>query len=285
MLTAAPTECPVCGVADTGERWRISGFTVRQCGSCTVMYVGEKLSNEELGAWYAKLTDNAYSEENARCLRYYYDNLAARIRTYQPRGRRLFDVGCSRGWFFESMPEWECWGNEIASNDAREADSRAPGRVYQGAFNECTVDEGAYDAVTFQDVFDHLPDPHESLAKAYAMLRPGGLLVIKVHDFGCLYAKLSGPSFYALIPPYHLFYYNRRSLEHLLGTAGFLPLDFAHMAHLLQVKTVFERLSKNDTASMLYKLSQALANTGLGQVTFRKNLHDIVTVFARKPAS
>lgn len=277
---AVATVCPVCACPDTTERWKIAGFTVMRCPQCTVMYVGERLTEQELGRYYQGIVDTAYTEENVRCLKYYYDNLAKRIAEYAKTPGRVFDVGCSRGWFFESMPGWECHGNEINPADAREAARR--GRVFEGSFHACPVEAGYFDAVTFQDVFDHLPDPHESLRKAYSMLRPGGLLVVKVHDFGCLYAKLSGETFYALIPPFHLFYYNRRSLEHVLAANGFVAHKFRHMAHLLQVKMVFERLARGDHASSLYRLSRVLESTPVGRLSFRKNLHDIVTVFAVK---
>lgn len=75
------------------------------------------------------------------------------------------------------------------------------------------------------------------LAKCHRALKPGGLIVIKVHNISCLYAKLTGPNFYALIPPSHLFYYNRQTLDLALGKAGFCTLETRYIGHLLRVAT------------------------------------------------
>jgi hypothetical protein len=62
------------------------------------------------------------------------------------------------------------------------------------------------------------------------MLKPG-MIVIKVHNISCSYAKLTGSGFYATIPPPHLFYYNRQSLSLALSKAGFQVVDSRFIGH------------------------------------------------------
>ena len=114
------------------------------------------------------------------------------------------------------------------------------------------------------------------------LINPGGLIVIKVHDISCLYAKFTGQNFYALIPPSHLFYYNRRSLSALVEKAGFRVTDSRHIGHILKVKTVFFRLSRGDQSSPYYRIFERLNRSSVGDWKIYKNLHDIITVFAVK---
>ena len=128
-----------------------------------------------------------------------------------------------------------------------------------------------------------------TLEKCRRLLRPGGLIVIKVHNISCFYAKLTGSKFYAVIPPTHLFYYDDRSLRRALSSSGFQVVDSNFIGHLLKVKTVFWRLShshvsQSNVKSPHYRIYKALDHTALGEMTFHKNLHDIITVLAVKPA-
>jgi 2-polyprenyl-3-methyl-5-hydroxy-6-metoxy-1,4-benzoquinol methylase len=135
-----------------------------------------------------------------------------------------------------------------------------------------------------QDVLDHCPEPLAVLAKCHRMLKPGGLLVIKVHNISCLYAKLTGPRFYAIIPPSHLFYYNARTLTLAAKKTGFEVVEGRFIAHLLRVSTVFMRLSRSNKDSIFYRIYRALEGSLIGRIKIHKNLHDIITVFAiRQP--
>jgi hypothetical protein len=114
------------------------------------------------------------------------------------------------------------------------------------------------------------------------MLKEGGLLVIKVHNISCLYARLTGAGFYAIIPPSHLFYYDRRTLTLAASKSGFEVVETKFIAHLLRLSTVFMRLSRGDKKSLFYRIYLALANRSVGKIKIRKNLHDIITLFAVK---
>ena len=181
------------------------------------------------------------------------------------------------------MSGWECHGNEIVVSHALIARERYGDRIVIGPFEEYPMLDGHFDVITMQDVFDHIPSPMPTLEKCRRLLRPGGLIVIKVHNISCLYAKLTGPNFYAIIPPSHLFYYNANTLNLALSNTGFQVAGFKFIGHLFKIKTVFFRLSRGDVSSFLYRVYSALNGTAFGEIKFHKNLHDIITVLAVKP--
>ena len=137
-------------------------------------------------------------------------------------------------------------------------------------------------AITLFDVFDHFLDPADNLRRCRGMLKPGGLIVIKVHNISCLFAKLAGPGFYAIVPPVHLFYFNRKSLQQILEKNGFTFLKHEFIGHLMRLATVFFRLCKENKASVLYRLYEFFSRRPFKDLKVRKNLHDIITVFAVK---
>jgi SAM-dependent methyltransferase len=230
------------------------------------------------------MDDASYGESNVDCLNHYYLALGALIRKRFPQAGRLLDVGCSRAWFLDTMKDWECHGNEITHTYGMKAREKFGDRIFIGPFEEYPMREGYFDVITLQDVFDHIRDPFPMLKKCHQLLRPGGLIAIKVHNISCLYAKLTGRHFYAVMPPSHLFYYDKRTLAHMLEKGGFQVVDSKFIGHLFRVKTVFLRLSRGDENTRFHRIYRSLNGTPVGELRFNKNLHDIVTMLAVKPS-
>jgi SAM-dependent methyltransferase len=274
--------CRVCGSGRLVPKWEVGKYRVVGCLDCTAMLVDNAPTLQELEEHYAKVSDPAYYEANRHQLCYYYDKLASMIRRLRPEGKRIFDVGCSRGWFLGSMKGWECHGNEINEFEAGEARKIAGDRIIQGPFESCPDYAEPFDVVTIQDVLDHFIDPVAVVQKASRMLPSGGLLVIKVHDFDCLWARLTGKKFYAVIPPDHLTYFTRKSLKVLCEKNGFSVIKQAHYSQAITIPTIFFRLSHSNRDSFFGRIHTALEHSFLKKVTIRKNLHDIITIFAVK---
>src|SRR5207245_96199 len=94
---------------------------------------------------------------------------------------RLFDIGCGMGFFLDLMRRegWETMGVEPAPNAARHARERLGLDVVEGTIETARVD-GPFDVVTLWYVLEHVPNPVEILDRAAALLRPGGLLIVRV---------------------------------------------------------------------------------------------------------
>lgn len=276
------TPCRVCGGLKIRPVWKVGKYEIGLCEDCSVKLVLNPPTLGELEAHYASVSDPAYYEENRAQLDYYYHKLSAMIRRQRPNGKRIFDVGCSRGWFLDTMTGWDCHGNEINEFESREAQKRHGGKVVRGPFDTCSPYRDPFDVITIQDVLDHFIDPIAIIRKARSMLGPKGLLVIKVHDFSCLWAKVRGKKFYAVIPPCHLTYFTRRSLRLLCENNGFRIDQMKHYAQAITIPTIFFRLAHSKRDSHLGKIYLMLQKTWLRKVSVKKNFHDIITLFATK---
>jgi 2-polyprenyl-3-methyl-5-hydroxy-6-metoxy-1,4-benzoquinol methylase len=278
------TSCPLCGGADLNNMWEVNGYTITKCRKCSLVFVLNYVTTEELIAHYGAMNDDSYGDNNVDCLNYYYEALGGLIRKRFPQGGRILDIGCSRGWFLDTMEGWECHGNEITDTYGKAAREKHGDQISIGPFEEYPMREGYFDVITLQDVFDHIREPLDVLKKCYRLLRPGGLIAIKVHNISCLYAKVTGKRFYAVIPPSHLFYYDKATLGRTLEKSGFQVVDSKFIGHLFKIKTIFLRLSRDNVNSRQFRAYQALKGTALGEFQFKKNLHDIITMLAVKPA-
>jgi len=263
------------------RRWEVNGYPIASCGGCSLVFVQTIVTPDELAEHYTSGSDPTYDEtDNLDCLSYYYRRLRGLIETVRPEPGRLLDVGCAAGSFLDVMNGWECYGNEIVESYIQIARRSHGDRIFAGSFEEYPIQHAYFDVITLQDVLDHMRDPIAPLRQCHALLKPNGLLVIKVHNISCLYARIAGKHFYAIIPPSHLFYYNKRTLKMLLETTGFRLLDTKFIAHLLKVQTVLFRLSRNNPQTAAYRMYRRIAGSWMGGLKLRKNLRDVITVLA-----
>ena len=274
--------CPVCGLTDVVALYVVNGYDIARCEGCRLVFVRQRLTADELSRYYASGGDVVYSDpENVANLNFYFLKLRSLIEEQLPTGgRRLLDVGCSAGNFLDVMAGWDVYGVEMDPSAAGRAQERYGNRVHHGTLDDLPQPTRQFDVVTLLDTFDHVVDPLTTLARCHALLRPGGMLVIKVHDISCLYARLAGKRFYAIIPPSHLFYYEEASLRFVLSRAGFVPQSARHIGHRLFLKTIPYRLARSRTSGVFFRLYQVLDRLRLGNLAVPKNLHDIITVTA-----
>lgn len=286
------SQCPNCSSSDL--RLKHSGviahddtgeFDIFECKNCQLQFVAQILTPEEIEEYYCKikkLNDHIYLDENVKYLNYYYNELKKRIERNLASKGNILDIGCSSGYFLDVMDGWNRYGVEISTQYASVAKEKYGDNIFVGSVDDYEIKENFFDVITIQDALDHMIDPAYVVQKCYKMLKVGGVLIIKVHNTDCLYAKITGRNFYAFIPPEHLFYFNQKSIKHLMENSGFKTNSFEFIPHLFQLKTVFLRLSKDCTKSFWYKLYKAFNDTRIGNVSFKKDLHDIVTAFAVK---
>jgi len=224
-----------------------------------------------------------YTQENIFYLNHYYNKLKRKInRMASKRSGNLLDVGCSGGYFLDLMEGWNRYGIEISGKEASIANAKYGDNIFMGIIEDYPIKKSFFDVITLQDVLDHCIDPISVIGICHKILKPAGLIVIKVHDISCLYARVTGKTFYAIMPPFHLFYFSRKPLEFMLKGNGFKNLEFKHMGHIIQLKTVSYRLSKGDHNSIFYKIYLLLSRFSFGGIPVPKNLHDIITVFAHR---
>jgi SAM-dependent methyltransferase len=98
--------------------------------------------------------------------------------------------------------------------------------VHTGTFSDAPYELGSFDVVSIRHVLEHVPDPLRLVAEARAFLRPHGLLLIAVPNFGSLAARLLGTEWWWIDPPTHLFYFTRVTITRLLAKHGFRSIAY-----------------------------------------------------------
>jgi SAM-dependent methyltransferase len=143
-----------------------------------------------------------------------------------PGKPRLLDVGCGEGDFLAEMQAlgWEAEGIDPSANAVAVARRRGV-RVAQGGLEDVSLDEAAFDAITFRLVFEHLRNPVTALLTCRRALRPSGILWIAAPNLTSEASRFFGGDWIFLEPPRHAVLYTPSSLTRLLTRTGFQPVQ------------------------------------------------------------
>lgn len=145
-----------------------------------------------------------------------------------PVGARVLEVGSGYGWFLEVVQDkYDVQGLEPdAIVWATSHAQRHPVRC--GYFPVALQADERFDAVVFNDVFEHIPDIRQVLRDCSQHLKPGGVLLINLpssRGFFYKFSKMLRRLGYAQpfermwqkdMPSPHLHYFDLRNLDGLL---------------------------------------------------------------------
>jgi SAM-dependent methyltransferase len=227
-LTQIP--CPVCLGSACDPIADDNGFTIQRCRTpdCRFVYVNPRPSAEQLAIVYGRYYDPgaivpAKWEEEMRDL---FDECSGWLRAERLTGSVL-DVGCSFGHFLMRMERlgWRTVGIEPSQIAADHARRQLSGDVLTVGFEAAELEPGRFDAVVSLYVLEHVPDPRGFVEKIHALLKTGGLAILRVPYTAPLFwlqRLLHRPLMYA---PMHLNDFSPGSLDRLCRSIGFRRVE------------------------------------------------------------
>jgi 2-polyprenyl-3-methyl-5-hydroxy-6-metoxy-1,4-benzoquinol methylase len=283
--------CPTC--SGSSRFWLTKAErSVHRCDACGLVWVPAGVARTDSG-------ETIYEGDNPIFLqdgndRYYLDEtnlLSCRrkvewMRHLVPRGASLLDAGANFGHFLSAaQEEYRAIGVELS------AAAVAWGREHFGVDNHvASIYElpaalsGPFDAVTFWDVIEHLPDPREALQQLARVLAPGGLLLLSTPDTGSVVARMMGRYWHYLDPVQHVALFDRRNLARLLDESGFDVVETTSFGHFYRVGYVLDRLKYLHSDGLVGKVLPPLsvAMQPLAGQKLYINLGDVMGIAARK---
>jgi SAM-dependent methyltransferase len=101
-------------------------------------------------------------------------------RAMLPVGAKVLEVGPHLGAFLDVAAEWgwQAEGVDIGKDTSAYLVARGH-RIQTRPLEECALGESSFDGVFIWNCFDQIDNPHETLAVARRITKPGGLLVLR----------------------------------------------------------------------------------------------------------
>jgi len=224
--------CAVCGghevdvVASTDR----DGKPLRNvlCRECGLVWVDPRPTDEELKKFYAEDYRSNYKgaaePKKKHCYREMLraNDRVARLRQVYKSGDRLLDVGAGAGFFCYVLKgsDVDYHGIEPNQGYAGFARERLGLDGVEVGYLQDVTDWENYDIITINHVFEHLPNPNESLAHMHKLLRDGGHLIMEVPSSD---ADYHAPN--KVFHVGHLYWYNAETLGALAMKHGFSVVD------------------------------------------------------------
>lgn len=228
-LEAEMRSCIICGCACD-----CIGEKIVQCHQCGLLH-----ANQKAGFGNPIQGMSAIAHRN-------YDIVADALQSAIPlHGAKILDVGCAEGGFTERMLNKGaiCLGLEPDSLAAREAiDKKLPLELI--SFEEFSGRENEYDIIAFNDVFEHIQDPIQTLEKSCRLLKRNGHILINAPvSSGLIFRMVTIAARLGMKSPHrriwanglcspHIYFYNEVNLQALLSNYQFKLVDSGRLVSL-----------------------------------------------------
>lgn len=245
VLQVIHRDCPLCGRDNSDQPdnpYSYDVWTIKDCPSCGFTYI-------DRGPDYAKLfeelsweTTTAVEEQRRADLRplgYKASKLTRLRMRLLPRKQmplmleawampgNVVDLGCGDGGPLDKLgPGFVPFGIEVSTALAKAADTRFS--IHGGAcVNAATLDglrafgDNFFSAATLRSYLEHEMNPLPVLAELQRVLKPGGVAIIKVPNYGSLNRMVMGAKWCGFRYPDHLNYFTPATLKKMARKAGF----------------------------------------------------------------
>lgn len=239
-------DCPSCGMNNSEairhphspEEW-----PMKECRSCGLVYLEKTWALEVLYeefAWEESVavenTRRAEARGIERRLSKYFrkwrnqllprKNAAELVARYSQPGN-ILNVGSSSGHYLLQLPDaYIPYGIEIESKAVKMGtpmiEARGGKLVNQDALGGMELFEPCFfSGIIMRSFLEHDIRPKQILQEAYRIMKHGGVLVVKVPNYGSFNRRVMGKKWCGYRFPEHVNYFTPRTLTNLLYQTGF----------------------------------------------------------------
>lgn len=188
-----------------------------------------------------------------------FQKVVAFISRFRTDGK-LVDVGAGVGLLVDEARKagYDAYGLEPSKAAVIAAKKYFGIRLANSVFSKKTVENP--DIVVLNHVLEHVPEPDKLIDEIHQVLRPKGLLIIGLPNFGSVLAQLKKGRWQSLIPNQHRWHFTRKTLDVLVIPRGFVRLGLSSSDHDRSMHPIWKRpfYAILDTISIMTATGEAI---------------------------
>lgn len=277
---------PCCELNATSLPW--AGLL--SCRGCGMVWQGRQPSDADLARIYSSGYFDSWGGSNDTAPYWKLklalaDHLLNQV-PRSPERKAVLDIGCATGACLSAIHRrgWEPCGLDVNEHAVQLSAKNVPqAEVKVGTTSDASEWAERFDVVVMSDVIEHVRDPFAEMYRVWALLKPGGYLVLLTPDILSLSARLMGRH-WIHYKQEHLFYFSRKGLRMLLDRSGFVDcsMRFAPKPMTLHYAVNQFRSYRVPVVSDLFRLLGAVLPSAAQEATFKVPMGEILAVARKK---
>ncbi|MDX8412126.1 MAG: class I SAM-dependent methyltransferase [Mariprofundaceae bacterium] len=211
-------------------------FELLECQHCGVVRTEPLLSGDELAEYYHASYYGGGEKKFSR-LAEWIVHTASRLRAgnllkywmkMNPASGTspvVLDIGCGRGNLLRELSRLGCSCHGVERSDFPLNEHLQGVQFHKQDLVSIDFSDNSFDIVIIWHVLEHLNDPAQTIRTIERILRPGGLFVIAVPNFGSLQARVFKRHWFHLDLPRHTYHFSLETLAPHLQAHHFSVRD------------------------------------------------------------
>lgn len=223
---------------------------IRRCARCGFVFTSPQFDPAEYDAIYERVeradSTGVGAGPGAAANRKRFARLKWRVAQHVEIGGPFVDFGCGDGGFLHEAGRASGLGFEVGppAERAGPAGTTIVSGRWSAVAGSPRLPFGSQRFVTTFDVFEHLACLEDDLSLIHRVLQKRGHLFVTVPDIGSTMARVAGARWNMLLLE-HLWYFNARTLDRLLGRHGFASRGTSSVPYDAAVSHVVRRAAQS----------------------------------------
>jgi len=186
-----------------------------KCKKCQFVYIYPTPTNKYLEKYYSVFKSNIFEKKDV----IQDDSIHALqlLKKYKVNRKTLLDIGCGNGIFITEAIKYKWFPVGIDKSrkliDYIKKNSLLNVHLADLLRYKC---KEKYDLITLNQVIEHFHNPLLVIRKCKKLLKKSGLLYIATPNIDSFVSKIRKVEFDYIIPPEHLSYFSKRTIEIIL---------------------------------------------------------------------
>jgi SAM-dependent methyltransferase len=288
--------CNLCGADDYVVRFKAGeaqSSQIVECRKCGLMYANPRAAapdHELVARWDPDFVEQVgegsqrFTKEELQ-VRDYATTRKILAERFPNRGRML-EVGSGYGYLLDYFRKdgWDVVGVEPSEGLNRHARKVLDLEVLPVILPDAKFPDASFDVVTMMHVIEHVPDPTDTLAEIFRILKPGGMLVMETPRYDTLMFKLLGRRERSLSCEGHIYFFTTKTLRDISEKVGFKVEREDMVGRSLTVDRLIYNVGVMSRSKAIAKaLTSGTRAVGLADAAMTFNVRDMERIYIGKP--